>query len=458
MERGLLRSDKIVLAATAINGTHGQSGGILELAGSELYREVSSLLLGFSNRQCAIEFEAVQKLLDACTRLQPLERKLMKTIAVKMLTGSTGRFLAIVLGVTFASLLIAQQASIFCGLMRMTSNQARDITDAPIWVMDPSVQFIDDIKPMSTSMVQRVRGVAGVNWAVPLSKGIVRAKLPDGRFQQAILIGLDDASYAGGPSEAQMVSGTLDLLGQPDAILIDKRGAKQIWPDIENPVGLELEMNDRRAKIVGVYVASQTFQTFPVLLARYSRSLNYMPPDRKTVSFILAGMDNDVSAEQCCSTIEASTGLKARTRDDFIWMTINYYLARTGIPINFGITVILGFVVGLAISGQTFYLFTVENLRYYATFKAIGATDGQVAAMVVRQAIVVGLLGLALGLGLASAFGIFANSTAKLAFFMPWQVVAITCVAVMLMILLASLLSLRRLFHLDPADLFRGEG
>ena len=380
----------------------------------------------------------------------------MRTIAIKMLTGSTGRFLAIVMGVTFASLLIAQQASIFCGLIRMTSNQARDITDAPIWVMDPSVQFIDDVKPMSSSMVERVRGVAEVKWAVPLAKGIIRAKLADGRYQQAILMGLDDASYAGGPAVDQMVSGSLDSLGQPDAVLIDQRGAKQIWPDVEDPVGMVFEMNDLRAKIVGVFRASQTFQTFPVILTRYSRAINYQPPDRKTVSFILAGVDAGAEPTAVCKAIDQKTGLRAQTRDQFIWMTINYYLKRTGIPINFGITVVLGFIVGLAISGQTFYLFTVENLRYYATFKAIGATDSQVAGMVIRQAIVVGLIGLALGLGLASAFGIFANTTAKLAFYMPWQVVAITCVAVMLMIVLASLLSLRRLFHLDPAELFRG--
>jgi putative ABC transport system permease protein len=382
----------------------------------------------------------------------------MRTIAIKILTGSTGRFAAIVMGVTFAALLIAQQASIFCGLIRMTSNQARDITDAAIWVMDPSVQFIDDVKPMSASMVQRVRGVSGVQWAVPMSKSIVRARLPDGRYQQAILIGLDDASYVGGPADFNILSGSLDALGEPDSVMVDKRGAAQIWPDEPNPIGLEFEMNDSRAKVVGVFNASRTFQTFPVIITRFSRSLNYQVPDRKTVSFILAGVAPETDAEGCCTAIEKSTGLMAKTRDQFIWMTINYYLTRTGIPINFGITVILGFLVGLAISGQTFYLFTVENLRYYATFKAIGATDGQVAVMVVRQAVLVGCLGLALGLGLATAFGIFADSTAKLAFYMPWQVVAITCASVMLMILMASLLSLRKLVSLDPAELFRSEG
>ena len=380
----------------------------------------------------------------------------MRLIAIKMLTGSTGRFIAIVMGVTFAALLIAQQASIFCGLMRQTSNQVRDITDAPIWVMDPSVQFIDDAKPMSTSMLQRVRGVTGVSWAVPLAKGIVRAKLSDGRYQQALLLGLDDASYVGGPGPDRIVAGSLDLLGQPDAVFIDVRGAKQIWPDVANPIGLEIEMNDRRAKIVGLFTAAQTFQTFPVVLTRFTRAMKYQPPERKTITFILAGNADGTTPEQACKAITSATGLQAQTKDQFIWTTMMYYATRTGIPINFGITVILGFTVGLAISGQTFYLFTVENLRYYATFKAIGATDGQVAGMVIRQAIVVGLLGLALGLGLASAFGVFANSTAKLAFFMPWQVVAITCVAVMVMIVLASLLSLRKLFTLDPADLFRG--
>ena len=361
-----------------------------------------------------------------------------------------------VVGITFASLLIAQQASIFCGLMLQTSNQIRDVTDAPIWVMDESVQFVDDLKPLSSSAVGRVRGVEGVRWAVPLIKSIVRAKLDDGRWQQAILLGLDDASLVGGPRPEQIIAGSLDDLTQPDSIFIDIRGAKQIWPDVENPIGREVEMNDRRAKVVGLFEASKTFQFFPIVLTRHSRALAYMPPERKSETFILAAPTAGLPAEQVCRRIEQQTGLQAQTREQFIWGTMTYYASKTGIPINFGITVILGFLVGLAISGQTFYLFTVENLRYYATFKAIGATDRQVAAMVVRQAFVVGAMGLAIGLGLASLFGMLSNSTAKLAFFMPWQVVCITIVAVMVMVVLASLLSLRKLFTLDPADLFRG--
>jgi putative ABC transport system permease protein len=90
----------------------------------------------------------------------------MSWIAWKMLTGNRGKYLGIVLGIAFAALLIAQQASIFCGLMSMTVGQIRDVTGVDIWVMDRNVQFVDDIKPLSENdLVSRARregsGVGG---------------------------------------------------------------------------------------------------------------------------------------------------------------------------------------------------------------------------------------------------------------------------------------------------------
>src|ERR1700719_3303713 len=92
-------------------------------------------------------------------------------IAIKMLVGDKTKFLGIVLGLTFSALLITQQGSIFCGLMLRTCAQITDITGADLWVMDPAVRYIDDVKPMLESNLNRVRGVEGVKWAVPLYKG-----------------------------------------------------------------------------------------------------------------------------------------------------------------------------------------------------------------------------------------------------------------------------------------------
>src|SRR5579885_987025 len=98
----------------------------------------------------------------------------MTWVALKMLAGNRAKFYGIIFGIAFATMLMTQQASIFVGIMRNTSAQIRDIQGADVWAMDPSVQFIDDITPLSENDLYRVRGVPGVAWAVRLYKGQAR--------------------------------------------------------------------------------------------------------------------------------------------------------------------------------------------------------------------------------------------------------------------------------------------
>lgn len=378
----------------------------------------------------------------------------MLWLALRILTGDLAKYVGMVFGISFASLLIAQQASIFCGLMSFTASQINDIRGASLWVMDENVRFIDDVKPMSENELLRVRGVPGVHWAVRLYKGLARARMEDGRFQQVILLGLDDQAPVGAPMT--ILRGELEDLSMPDAVLMDERGAKQLWPDDPYRLGRVFEMNDRRAVIVGICTASRTFQTFPVVYTRYSRALAFSPPERKMLSFILAEPKPGLTPEEVAIEIKKQTGLAALTREEFRWKTINYYLQETGIPINFGITVLLGLIVGTAITGQTFYLFTVENLKQFGALKAMGASDWQIVGMILVQAALVSFIGYGLGVGGAALFGELTRNASKLAFFMPWQVLVGTGVAVFLMAIASSLLCIVRALVLEPAVVFRG--
>src|ERR1043165_3392998 len=87
----------------------------------------------------------------------------MNWIALRMLVANRGKYIAIIIGIGFATLLIAQQASIFCGLMLRTTSQIRDVQQADIWVSDRNLQFVDDVKPMSENELYRVRSVLGVD-------------------------------------------------------------------------------------------------------------------------------------------------------------------------------------------------------------------------------------------------------------------------------------------------------
>ncbi len=378
----------------------------------------------------------------------------MLWIAWKMLIGNRVKYLGIVFGVVFAALLIAQQSSIFCGLMSLTISQIRDVEGPGIWVMDANVQFVDDVKPLADTELFRVKGVPGVEWAVRFYKGIARARLEEGTYEQMILLGLDDATLVGAP--AGVFLGSIADLRKPDAVIMDDAGYRRIWPGEPYRLGRVFEMNDRRAVIVGLTKASRTFQSFPIVYTRYSQAVRFAPAERKVLSFILADAAPGVPAEEVCRRIEAQTGLQAVTREAFIWKTIRYYLAKTGIPVNFAITVLLGFLVGTAIAGQTFYLFTVENIRQFGALKAMGTSNATILGMVLFQAMQVGLIGYGVGVGLAALFGWVVRSASKLAFFMPWQVLAITAAAVFVIVLLASLLSIRRVLTVDPAIVFRG--
>lgn len=377
----------------------------------------------------------------------------MNWIAITMLTGDRTKYLGIIAGVTFAALLIAQQGSIFCGLMLRTTSQILDVADADIWVMDPGVQYIDELKPMQETVLPQIQGVPGVAWAVRYYKGQGRLKLGDGLYQAAIVLGLDDATLVGAPEI--LLKGSLADLRKPDAVIMDEVGYRYLWPKQPLEVGRVLELNEHRAVIVGICKSRRTFQSYPILYCRYHQALQYVPQERKVMSFVLASPEPGVPVAEVCRRITDQTGRKALSRDAFFWATIDYYATRTGIPVNFAITVALGFIVGCAIAGQTFYTFTLENLNQFGSLKAMGVTNLRIVRMVMLQALTVGGIGYGLGIGLAAVFGVV-TAGGNLAFYMPWQVVVLTGAAVLLIVLASSLFSIWKVLVLEPAVVFRG--
>jgi putative ABC transport system permease protein len=385
----------------------------------------------------------------------------MSWIALKMLVGDKGKYFGILFGLTIASFLITQQMAIFTGLMTRTFAFITDSGLADAWVMDPKVQFIDDIKPMQDTQLLRVRGIDGVEWAVPLYKGLLKARLENGNFQTCNVVGLDDATLIGGP--ATMLEGRLEDLRQSQGIIVDEVGSRtrlaRRAPDgtsIPLKIGDSLELNDHRAVVVGICKVTRPFQSQPVVYTTYARATQFAPRERKLLSFIQIKAKEGVDVPALCARIEALTGLRALPREAFKDVTVSYFMKYTGIPVNFGIAVVLGFIVGLAIAGQTFYNFTLENLKHFAALKAMGTTNGTLLRMVVLQALFVGGIGYGLGTGLAAAFGVRASANTELSFRLPWQILAATGVAMAVICTVAALISLWKVVRLEPAGGLKG--
>jgi putative ABC transport system permease protein len=220
-------------------------------------------------------------------------------------------------------------------------------------------------------------------------------------------------------------------------------------------VGDSVDINDHHAIVVGICKVSTVFEAQPVVYMMYSRAVSVAPPQRRLLTYILVKARDGVDPAALCTAIRKATGLAALTRRQFQDMTWNWYFDYTGIPINFGISVLLGFLVGLAVAGKTFYNFILENLRSIGTLMAMGTGQDVLLRMVLIQAAFAGAVGYGIGLGMAAACGLWLRQQGTLAFVLSWPLVIDSAVAVGFISLVSAGSAVWRLRRLEPAIVFR---
>ena len=377
----------------------------------------------------------------------------MNFVALKMLFGDRAKYLMLLAGLMFSTMLIVQQGSIFWGLMMWSRSGISNI-NVPVWVTDPEINQVEEVKPLADTAVTVVRSVPGVEWAVPLYKGLQRARLADGNYEQISLVGLDTATLIGRPNT--IIEGRMEDLRAPDSVVIDQWAVERLGGPDKIKVGTAFEINDRLARVVGIAKTQKSFQNVPYVYTTYDRALAYTPPERRKLSYVLVKPIEGVTPEALARRIQTETGLGAFTAEEFGWKTIYWVLKNTGIGVNFGTTVLLGFIVGMAIAGQTFYLFTVENLKQFGALKAIGASTGMLARMILLQSFTVGFIGFGVGVGLATFFGLTIAGEGRLPFIETWPLLAGVFVALLSICAISSAISIHKLAKLEPAIVFRG--
>jgi len=384
----------------------------------------------------------------------------MLRLALKMLFGDRGKYIMLVSGITFSTLLMTQFPSVFCGIMTWTYANMFN-SRAEIWVMDPKAEQTLDNKPLRDTDVNRVRSVDGVAWAAPYFQGTLQARMPDGNFKLITLVGLDATTLAGAPSH--LLQGGLEDLRLPNTVFTDEFGLERFSEGQVNAdgtprhvgVGDTIEINDREARIVGVAKARRSFTGGPFVFTTYERAVLYAPQQRKMLTFILAAPQPGVSAEEAVRRITAETGLLALTEEQFRWSTIWWYVRNTGIPFAVGSIVIIGALVGMIIAAQTFYAFVLENLRNFAALKAMGASNARVTGMLIVQALATGFIGYGLGVGVASLVLQFFVRLGKIGVYTPWQLPVAVFGVVLLISSLSALMGIVRVARTEPAVVFR---
>ena len=378
----------------------------------------------------------------------------MTDVALQMLYGDRSKYALLISGVCFSTILMAQGLAMFFGILSF-SYATLENARAPIWVVDPKVEQVADNQPLKDTDVDRVRSVPGVAWAVPFYTGQSQARvLGSGQTKPVTLVGLDAATLAGAPT--RVVTGSMNDLRRSQGVAIDEEVAARLGGGRKRPlhVGDVFEMNDQRAEVVAVVRTKQGQGGAAYVFTTFDRARQYGFAQRKMTTHVLAAPQKGLSAEDVAASIMRATGLRAYTEESFKKASSDWMIYNSPIPFVVGLIVGIGFLVGVIVAGQTFYNFVLENTRYLGALKAMGASNGRLARMTILQASVVGITGYGIGMGLLALF-FRSLPEGRAPLLLKWEVAALVLAAVSLIIVLASMMGIRRVTKIEPAIVFR---
>ncbi len=372
-------------------------------------------------------------------------------LAYKLLVNDKAKFSALLVGITFAVFLMVAMTGLFAGVLHRASATVINL-GAPIWIMDPAVQTVANTIGMPDYVLDAERSMNGVDYAVPVYSGGALVKLTDGFYQPVTVVGLDDTSLYGRP---RLLEGNIQDIYGESAFLIVKDTE---FPKMESPrVGTEFELNDHRGVIVGVAtVASSGLFGVPTLYTTYERALQYIPNPRFTISYILVQPKSAADVARIKQQTK-DLGYLALTKNEFMSKISTFYMFQTGLGMNLLIMTAMSFVVGLSISGQTFYTFILENLEKFGALKAIGAKRRELVGMILFQAAFTSLTGFGIGVGLVSLVLYLARlKMPDYAAMIVWWNLYVALVMVVIIAAVSSYVGVRKVLRIEPFDIFRG--
>jgi putative ABC transport system permease protein len=371
-------------------------------------------------------------------------------IGFKLLVNDKTKFYALLMGITFAVFLMMQMTAMFAGILNRAYSTVTNI-GASMWVMDPGVNTPTSAIPMPNYVLDAVRSMDGVSYAVPIFVGGTLAKLNNGIYQSVTVVGLDDSSLFGRP---QLLEGNIKDIYADNTFIVVKDAE---FRKLGNPkIGTSFELNDHRATIVGIArVASNGLNGVPTLYTTYNRAKEYLPTTRFTISYILVQPKN-VSAVATIKAQVAKLGYVALTKEKFNKATADYYTYKTGVGVNILMMTVISFIVGLSISGQTFYTFILENLEKFGALKAIGCKNRELVYMILFMAIVTALIGYGLGVGLVTLMIFIARSNPNYAAMTTFGNLLLAFGMVLVIAAISSYIGIRKVLKIEPFDIFRG--
>jgi putative ABC transport system permease protein len=373
---------------------------------------------------------------------------MMLTFALATLWHERGRYLPGVVAVAFTVVLTALQGGLLLGMFAFVSLPI-DRARADVWMGGPDIRTADMSQPIPAHDLDLLASQPEIDRCETYVQGMAPFTRPDGTVELCMVLGANLQPDSLGAVH-DLTPQHRALLTEPGTIVIDQGDVSRLGL---KGVGDYGELAGRRVRLVGLVHGFQGIAGVYIFCSvPTARRLLRLSENQAT--YVLGRCRNPAAAEAVADRLRGQTKLSVFSRDDLSLRSRNHWLTKTRAGVSMSCGTLLGFLIGVLITGQTLYAATAVSLRQYAVLRAMGIPRRRMATAVLYQAGGVGSAGVLLGLGLIPLCAwVLHGLGAQL--LLPGWLLVLSSVLTLLMALFSGVAALRLLWRVEPTSLLR---
>ncbi len=378
-------------------------------------------------------------------------------LAWKQLTFQRMKLVAALAGVMVAVMLMWIQLGILASLYNAATIVHQNLR-ADLVIVSPLFETMNQVKSLSTRILYRARGCPGVLSIGELLIGPVEWRNPvTGEKKQIQVYGLEpEEGWVDLPGISQYAA----QLRAENTFLFDRRSRNVFGPvvkAIERGEPFHVELNHRQMQAVGLTSMAASFGQQGNLVTSRANFLRTHPghsPQQVHVGLVRTRQGENVKSIQAALRNTFGNEALVMTPAEFTEFELRFW--KTNAPVGFIFTMgtAVGFLIGFIVVYQILYADVTHHLPYYATMKAMGFADWYLLLLVIRQGLILSVLGYIPGSLLAIGFYQVIQYGTSIPVGPTWERAGFLLVLTILMCFLSGVVATQRLRSADPADVF----
>ncbi len=356
-----------------------------------------------------------------------------------------------VAGVAFSILMIFLQLGFF-GSVKNTANSLFNQFDFDLVLVSPNYRWVAETSHFPRTRIFQGEALGAIKKIEPIYTEYSKWKNTEtGVLSKLLIIGFDPRGY---PFKSQEIKKSLSKIQKPDTLLIDKLSLPLFGP---KDIGLSTEIENRKITIRGQFTWGIGFSADGAVVMSDQNFLRLFPEKSlDKIGLALVTLEDGISLEigkkNLLETLPED--VKVYTRSEIGEKEFDFWLNVTATGPMFGAGVIITFIVGMVVLYQILSNEIMDNIKEYATLKAMGYKNSYFTQTVLKHGAFIAVLGYLPAFGLSFLLYDVTRSATNLPIYMTEARALFVLILSVFMCAISGYLSLGKIRMADPGELF----